>query len=616
MRDFPPDVDAYSATATKDPVTRSPGAFLRWLLRDQADVLAANAFAGILWYIPPTVGPFLLGRAIDRGILPGSTSGTLFWGGILLVISVLGALCGMFFHTMAVRGWLIALYGTIKLVTRKTTQLGHVQSRRLPTGEVLSVASSDSDTFGGLIEVTGRGLASVLAFFSVAAIVIATSPDLGLLVLIGPPLLVSLALPLLRPMGRRQAVERTLNSELTGMATDIVAGLRILRGIGGEHTFGRNYAEQSQRVRRAGVSAGLWQAATDGVAVLLPGIFLVILMWTGTRQVLAGDITTGHLVAFLGYALFLNGPVSTFFQFFQKWTRGMVSARKAIATLGNEPPWQDPSSPRPLPRDAEIVDEATGLVVRPGELTVVVCAVPDESAALADRIGRYLPADEVTVPPVDTTKFGRAARREYRRLLAEQHKIAELDAELASGSWGVRVGGVDLAEARLTEVRERILVSDTGSMVFSGTLQDAVDPHGVLSRHEAEIALHTAAAEDVFELMPGGWQGRIDERGRGLSGGQRQRLVLARALARKADVLVLVEPTSAVDAHTEAEIAARLAAHRRGRTTIVMSVSPLLLHHADRVVLLENGRINADGTHDELLRNDPAYRRVVARTMD
>ena len=107
----------------------------------------------------------------------------------------------------------------------------------------------------------------------------------------------------------------------------------------------------------------------------------------------------------------------------------------------------------------------------------------------------------------------------------------------------------------------------------------------------------------------------LDERGRGLSGGQRQRVVLARALAVEAPILVLVEPTSAVDAHTEARIAERVAAVRRGRTTVVTTVSPLWLHHADRVVLVEGGnRAIADGTHEELLRDNPAYRRVVARS--
>ncbi len=585
-------------------------------MREQADVLTLNVLTGVLWYIPPTLGPWLLGKAIDDGILPGSTSGTIFWGVTLLIVTVAGSLCGVLFHTVVVRGWLIALYGTMKLINRKTVQLGHVQARRLPTGEVLSVGSSDSDVFGSLIEVTGRAVASLIAFLTVSAIVVGTSVHLGLLVLIGPPALVASAFPLLRPMGRRQMVERSANSELTGMATDIVAGLRILRGIGGEKTFGDNYAGQSQRVRAAGVAAGIWQAVTDAIAVLLPGIFLVLLMWLGARDVLQGRLQTGQLVALLGYAMFLTGPVTNFFQFFQRWTRGMVSARKAIAALRIDPPWRDPETPRALPHGAAVVDEVSRFVAGPGELTMVVSALPDDSAALADRLGRYLPAIASAAPAVDDTATGLRAKREHRKRLAAQEQIARADQELTDGRWGVRVGDVDLADARLADVRAHIVVSDTAPAVFCGTLQELIDPHDALTREQAEAALHTAAAEDVFDAIPGGWQGRIDERGRGLSGGQRQRLVLARVLAHDPEVLVLVEPTSAVDAHTEAAIAGRLAEFRKGRTTILMSASPLLLHHADTVALLDGGAVTAVGTHEQLLRTEAAYRRVVTRDDD
>jgi len=160
------------------------------------------------------------------------------------------------------------------------------------------------------------------------------------------------------------------------------------------------------------------------------------------------------------------------------------------------------------------------------------------------------------------------------------------------------------------------VVSDTASQLFAGTLQDAIDPHGRLTRQEAEETIRVANAEDVYDALPGGWQGVLDERGRGLSGGQRQRVVLARVIGIDADTLVLVEPTSAVDAHTEARIAERVASHRRGRTTVVTTVSPLWLHHADRVALLDSGRVVAVGAHDELLETNAAYRRVVARALD
>ncbi len=130
------------------------------------------------------------------------------------------------------------------------------------------------------------------------------------------------------------------------------------------------------------------------------------------------------------------------------------------------------------------------------------------------------------------------------------------------------------------------------------------------------MALRVANAEDVYDALPEGWQGQLEERGRGLSGGQRQRVVLARALAMESPVLVLVEPTSAVDAHTEARIAERVTEVRRGRTTVVTTVSPLWLHHADHVVLLHDGTVVAEGRHADLLADDRDYRRLVARAMD
>ncbi|MGO1973602.1 MAG: ABC transporter transmembrane domain-containing protein [Propionibacteriaceae bacterium] len=614
MQDFPPPaIDLDDAAAHPD--VRTPGRFLWWLVREQTGLLATATVLGTFWFLPGALSPFLLGRLVDEGIVAGSFSGTALWAGLLLVVVVVGSAFGVVQHTLSVRAWLVSLYGTLMVVNRKTTQLGHVLPRRTPTGEVLSVATGDSDQFGALMEIITRAGAALIAYFVVATLVLSTSVKLGILVLVSGPLLVLLAAPLMRPLQRRQTVERTRLSELTSMATDIVAGLRILRGIGGEQTFGTNYARQSQRVRAAGVSAGTWQAILDASSVLLSGVFLVGLTWLGAREVLAGTLTVGQLISFFGYGVFMMEPIRTFFEFVQKLIRAHVSARKAVAILEHQPPWHEPETTRSLPHGQELVDEPSGFRAPAGAFTVVVTADPDSSAALADRLGRYLPADvEPVSEDLDEDVKGRRARRELAARRRERQRIAAQDAERAGIRWGVTVGGVDLSEATLQEVRRTIVVSDTASLVFAGTLQNALDPHDRLTRIQAEQLMYVACAEDVYDALPGGWQGHIDERGRGLSGGQRQRLVLARVLGLDPEVLVLVEPTSAVDAHTEARIAERLRRRRDGQTTVVMSGSPLLLHHAEHVVLLEEGRAVAQGTHEELLATHAGYRRVVVRT--
>jgi ABC-type multidrug transport system fused ATPase/permease subunit len=176
--------------------------------------------------------------------------------------------------------------------------------------------------------------------------------------------------------------------------------------------------------------------------------------------------------------------------------------------------------------------------------------------------------------------------------------------------------GVPLVELSVDAVRRRIMVSETDPMLFSGPLRRELDPWRKADDETLYRAIETANAEDVLDVLPEGLDAHVEERGRGFSGGQRQRLVLARALVADPEILILVEPTSAVDAHTEARIARRLREARAGRTTVVMAVSPLVLDQADRVAFLEHGRVVAIGSHRELLRASPAYRGTVTREED
>ena len=204
-------------------------------------------------------------------------------------------------------------------------------------------------------------------------------------------------------------------------------------------------------------------------------------------------------------------------------------------------------------------------------LTCVVTPGADEGARLADRLGRFVDDGLVTL------------------------------------------GGVPVSALPLAELRRRIVVSETDPLLFSGPLREELDPWGRASDEQVVGAIAVANAEDVLDSLPEGLDGHMEERGRSFSGGQRQRLVLARALLAEAEILILVEPTSAVDAHTEARIARRLREARRGRTTVVMTASPLVLDQADRVAFVVDGRVVATGTHRELLQSSPDYRFAVTR---
>ena len=207
------------------------------------------------------------------------------------------------------------------------------------------------------------------------------------------------------------------------------------------------------------------------------GVALVTLVWLGSHEMLAGRLTVGQLISFVGYAVFMLWPLQTFFEFAQKWVQGLVSARKTIALLAAEVPFTQGADP--LPPRPRLEDAASGLVVEPGRFLAVVSAVPEDSAALADRLGRYLPAQQAEGEDAEAPELtGRAARRALSEREARRAAAALADAAVASGDWGVRADGVDYSRLTLASLRRTVVVSDTGSQLFAGTLQQAVDPWG------------------------------------------------------------------------------------------------------------------------------------------
>jgi ABC-type multidrug transport system fused ATPase/permease subunit len=554
------------------PDTRSPVRFLLWIARNQWPTLLAGVVFGVVWMVAQAITPWAIGRGIEFGVVDGDAGAALRWSFIVLGIGIAQSATGVIRHRLAVSNWLQSMFRTVQVVVRHTARTGPALTRKVTTGEVVSTVSSDADHIGAFFDILQRFAGAVAAYAVVAVLLLRTSIPLGLLVLLGVPLLVVALGPILRPLQVRQHAQREAAGQLTALGADTVAGLRVLRGIGGERVFLGRYREQSGKVRDAGVRVAGLQATLDAAQVLLPGIFVVLLTWLGARFVLAGRIEVGDLVAFYGYAFFLVIPLRTATITVERGTRAFVGTRRILEVLAVPRDVTDGGDISVVPsRGAVLADAASGLVVRPGLLTALVSADPAETTALADRLGRFV--DHV----------------------------------------GVTLDGIRLVDLPLAETRRRIVVSETEPRLFTGTLRAGLDPYGWHGDGTLLEAVHTASATDVLDALPDGLDGQIEERGRSFSGGQRQRITLARALVRDPEILILVEPTSAVDAHTEARVAERMGVARSGRTTIAATTSPLVLDRADVVVWLENGRVAAEGTHRALLADLPAYRATVTR---
>ncbi|RII09390.1 Multidrug resistance ABC transporter ATP-binding and permease protein [Streptomyces sp. YIM 130001] len=577
------------------PDARSGPRFLFWLGRNQLGGQLKSLAWGLVHFCAVMALPFGVGLSV-QAVVDRSGGDLALAGGLIALCGVGIALGDTMLHRSAVTNWITASARVQQLLARRTARLGSTLTRQVAAGEVVAVSTGDVEKIGWLVEAVSRFTAAALTVILVCVGLTVYQPALGIVVAVGVPIVALGVIPLLPRATRLADVQRTKAGRATELASDTVAGLRVLRGIGGEELFLSRYRDASQEVRGAAVrNARMW-ALISGVQILLPGLLLVAVVWHGIGLVSDGRIPVGELVTVYSAVTLLTYPLRHFEEIAMAYSFSRPSAQRAARVLslrrtshegGHADGDGDTSTPVEVPPAGDLYDAATGVLAPSGRLTAVVCGDPDEAGRLADRLGGHAALDESA--------------------LAQPSAL---------------LGGVALDSVDLDTARGAVLVQDKDPVLLSGTLRELLDVPAS-GKVAAEDALRAAECGDVLEALrqaavdgADAMDAPITERGRSLSGGQRQRLALARSLVTDPEALVLDEPTSAVDSHTEARIAEGLRSLRNGRTTVVLTSSPLLLDRADRVVLVHDGAVAAVGVHRELIRTDPRYRAVVTRETD
>ncbi|MDN3246057.1 ABC transporter ATP-binding protein [Streptomyces sp. ZSW22] len=449
----------------------------------------------------------------------------------------------------------------------------------LKSGEVLTIATEDADQTADIIEVVPLLISSLVAVLIAAVALGLADLRLGVLVIAGTVAILTVLSVMSRRIGSSTREQQARVARAGAKVADLIIGLRPLHGFGGNHAAFRSYREVSTEAKHQAVTVAKVNGVYAGTALALNAVLAAAVTLTAGWLAFEGRINIGELVMAVGLAQFIMEPLKLFSEM-PKYVMIARASAERMALVLTAPPVTTPGAERPAPGCGLEVDGVRHGALRKvrfrvaaGEFVAVAAYQPRAAADLAAVLALRVPPDAY--------------------------------------EGAVRVGGRDLADLSVDAVREHLLVNPYDGEIFAGTLRTNIDPSGT-SRLLAE-AVEASMLTDVVALHREGLDHPVRDRGANLSGGQRQRLSLARALAADTDVLVLRDPTTAVDAVTEQLIARNVAELRRGRTTVVITSSPALLDVADRVLVLDDGVVTAEDTHRNLLATDEDYCLAVAR---
>ncbi|HEX7132949.1 MAG TPA: ABC transporter ATP-binding protein [Iamia sp.] len=563
-------------------------------MRSQWVGIAAGVLVGLLWTAGRVSIPALVQRAIDQGMERGDDDAVIRWAIVIALVAVSTATFTGLRRYMAFREARRAEAQLRDRLFAHLVRLSFPFHDRTATGQLMSRSNTDLQQLQNFFSIIPLAIANVVTVLAAAVILVLINPLLTLLALGALPLLVVLTRRMSAELFPTQMAVQQESAELAEVVEETVSGVRVVKGFGAEAVQEARLRTEADDVYDASMAGAVVRARFWPTLELLPTVGLVLVLGYGGHLVIDGRLSIGELIAFNAYVALLVWPMRMLGWIVAMAQRAVAASERVAELLDTEVDVDEPAHPIALPA-RETAGPDVGRVafedVRFGYAS---------GPTVLDGFTLEIPAGQ-SVAVVGGTGSGKST---VARLLC---RFYDVDAG------AVFLDGVDVRDVGLNELRRAVGLVFEDTFLFSDSIAANIafaDPDATMD--QVEHAARLAGAHDFVSSLPQGYDTLIGERGYSLSGGQRQRIAIARAILADPRVLILDDATSAVDPTKEHEIRDALAEVMHGRTTIVIAHRPATIALAERVVLLDEGRVAADGTHASLLASSVRYREVLA----
>ena len=534
--------------------------------------------------------PRLVERIIDEGITPHDQAVVLHTSLIMLGISVLSTAFAVGNNLLSVQVGECVARDLREALFRKIQSFSFGDLDRLKTGQLLVRLTSDTSAFQRLTQITLRiGTRAPLLILGSLILMISTSRSLALTML---PLLFITSAIIVFFVGKTEPLFRLAQQKLDRLNTVLqenIAGVRVVKAFVRADFEAQQFEAANEDY--AANSIRVMQFMTNMVPALtvFVNLGIVTVIWAGGLQAIRGELTLGQIVAFTNYLLTTMTPLILMTMLSNVLAGGIASARRVDEILLAVTEVQDLPEAPPLPAvvrgkvafenvsfhynidHSEAVLQGVDLTAEPGETIAILGATGAGKSTLVNLVPRFYDAS--------------AGR--------------------------ILIDGIDLRQVRQDSLLALIGVVPQETILFSGTIRDNIR-YGAPEASEAEVvaAAQAAQAHEFILKMPQGYDSHVEARGANLSGGQKQRLAIARALLTRPRILILDDSTSSIDVETETRIQDALAAQPFPHTSLVVAQRISTVLRADRIIVLDRGRVAAAGTHQELMQTSPIYQEI------